>query len=162
MIFRLTRKLAVKLDTVDSLDNFKLDKNPFVDWTANLFTVQRVQYIIITNTSSLYSILMYGRGLNNHNDFVKGAMSTMHNFMRADDSEFIYRRFIEPGINQVMFSKALNRAVMGSMNELVADAKFHLKYGKISLRDTSFKLNKIPMSLIKYTYPREAFRAMKA
>jgi hypothetical protein len=55
MIFRLTHKLAKKI-RIAPLQNLPPDRNPFIDWTAHLFTAERVQYLIVTNTTSLYSL----------------------------------------------------------------------------------------------------------
>lgn len=54
MIFRLSQKLAKKLK-VGALPSLPPDQNPYADWSANLFTADRTQYIILTNTQSLYS-----------------------------------------------------------------------------------------------------------
>ena len=159
MIFRITQKLAKKIDAEVS-NNLPLDRNPFADWSSHLFTVQRVQHIIITNTSSLYSFVMYGRGITDKNQFIKWVVSAMREFMRVDENEFIYRRLIEPRIYQIMFSKALNRSVTGSMNELVKVARFFMMDDDMSPFDVSFRLNEIPMSQLKYMHPREAFMAM--
>ena len=61
MIFRLSQKLAKKLK-VSSLKPASADPNPFADWSAHLFTADRTQYLILTNTPSLYSMVIYGRG----------------------------------------------------------------------------------------------------
>ncbi|NOZ21562.1 MAG: hypothetical protein GXP25_10795 [Planctomycetes bacterium] len=37
--------------------------NPFADWPAHLFAADRVQYILATNTPSLYSMAIHGRGI---------------------------------------------------------------------------------------------------
>ena len=161
MIIRLTQKLAKKINSLDAMNNLLLAKNPYLDWSANLFRAQRVQYLIITNTTSLYSMIMYGRGITNHSDFIKGIMSTMRDFLKADGNEFIYRRFIEPDVSTVMFAKSLNRAVTGSMNDLIYGAKFLLEYRELAPWDASFKLNETPMSYIKYRNPKKAFKAMK-
>jgi hypothetical protein len=31
-----------------------LDENPYADWSCHLFTADRTQYIILSNTASLY------------------------------------------------------------------------------------------------------------
>jgi len=64
MIFRLTLKLAKKIG-IAPLPAISYDENrdPLMDWNADLFTVQRTQYIILTNTASLYSMVMHGRGI---------------------------------------------------------------------------------------------------
>jgi len=53
MIFRLSRKLATKIKTGPKICA-PPDPNPFADWSAHLFTANRAQYIVITNTASLY------------------------------------------------------------------------------------------------------------
>ena len=48
MIFHLTQKMAKKVGLLP-LQAMQLDQNPFTDWTAHLFTAERVHYIIVTN-----------------------------------------------------------------------------------------------------------------
>jgi hypothetical protein len=62
MIFRISQKLAKKLKEGE-LPSLPLDENPYADWSAHLFTVARTQYIIMANTKSLYSVVMYGTGI---------------------------------------------------------------------------------------------------
>ena len=61
MIFRLSQKLNTKIKA-DKLTDMPLDDNPYADWSCHLFTADRTQYIIMCNTKSLYSCVMYGRG----------------------------------------------------------------------------------------------------
>jgi hypothetical protein len=56
MIFRLSQKMIVKIKA-GTLTASPLDDNPFADWSAHLFVVDRTQYIIPSNTS-LYSTVM--------------------------------------------------------------------------------------------------------
>ena len=58
MILRLSQKLAKKLKE-GTLTSLPLDENHYADWSAHLFTADRTQYIIVTNTQSLYSVVMY-------------------------------------------------------------------------------------------------------
>ena len=46
--------------------------------------------------------------------------------LTADDHEYIFERLIIPWLDQVSFSKALNRSVIGSMNDLVIQARVHI------------------------------------
>ena len=57
MIFRLSQKLNAKIK-VGALSVVPLDENPYADWSAHLFTVDRTQYIILSNTKSLYSTVL--------------------------------------------------------------------------------------------------------
>ncbi len=160
MIFHLTQKLAknVKLHLLQALPEVD---NPFLDWTANLFSVEHTQYIIITNTLSLYNILMYGRGITNENEFTKNALNSMREYMTNDGCEFIYRRLIEPYTSQISFSKVTNKNVLGSMNDLIYGAKFFISERHLSLFETSLIINDTPMKYIGYRNPSEAFREIK-
>jgi len=62
MIFRLSHKLAKKI-TVPVPKTAPADPNPFADWSGHLFTADRTQYLILTNTPSLYSTVINGRGI---------------------------------------------------------------------------------------------------
>lgn len=58
-------------------------------------------------------------------------------------------------------SRALNRAVTGSMNELLYQAKGYLIEEELFLYDTSFRLNQIPMGRLKYALLKESFARQK-
>ena len=59
MIFRLTLKLNSRLK-VGTLAGLPLDGNPFADWSAHSFVADRTQYILLSNTQSLYSVVHRG------------------------------------------------------------------------------------------------------
>ena len=140
MILRLTQKLCTKIKA-GSLTTVPLDDNPFVDWSAHLFVADRTQYIIVSNTKSLYSTVFYGKGITNDSQFIKRALGSMREFMEYDGQAFVYHRFIVPACGMVRFAKALNRSVMGSMNDLVNHAKAWLADGELSPFEVGFKLN---------------------
>ena len=160
MIFRLTQKLAKKI-RLAPLQALPPGQNPFIDWTANLFTAGRAQYIIVTNTASLYSLIMYGRGITDDNELIRRTLSFMREFMTYDGCEFLYRRLIAPHAAGVSFSKATDRRVIGSMNELIFESGFYLVERQLSPFETSCRINETPMSYLDYNRPREAFRSLK-
>ena len=163
MIFRLSQKLSKKLKTA-ATDTLPLDENPYADWSARLFTADRTQYIILTNTKSLYSVVMYGRGITNDSQFIERALSNIREFMEDDGQEFVYRRFIAPASGTIRFGKALNRSVTGSMNDLIKFAKMWLTEDDMSPHDVGFKLNGVLLSALGkprgYEKPREAFKLL--
>ncbi|MBN1293544.1 MAG: hypothetical protein JXB48_17020 [Candidatus Latescibacteria bacterium] len=160
MIFRLTQKLAKKIHSLDTLNDLPLAGNPFADWSANLFRARRLQYIIVTNTVSLYSMLLNGRGIADNDDFIIGVRSTLRLFMEADGNDVLYRKYIETDDTPEMFAKSLNRSVNGSMNDFIEKAKYHLEYSELSLYDTAQRLNEMPMSYLNLDNPKIAFSAM--
>ena len=99
LIIAAARPLSQKLNTkikAASLDNVRLDDNPYADWSAHLFAVNRTQYIILSNTKSFYSCVMYGAGITNDGAFIETALSTIREFMQDDGQQFVYRKFIAP------------------------------------------------------------------
>ena len=165
MIFRLSQKLNTKIK-VGALETLPLDENPYADWSAGLFVADRTQYIILSNTKSLYSTVMYGKGITNDSHFIERALSGIREFMEDDGQEFVYRRFIAPASESVRFAKALDRSVTGSINDLIRHATYWLAQGDISPFDVGSRLNEIPMSALarsesdKYGKPRDAFKAL--
>ncbi len=79
--------------------------------------------------------------------------------MQIEGYEHTYRNFIEPGLDAASFSKALNRSVTGSINDLVFGAKLFLVGNEMTLIEVSVLLNETPMSYLNSS-PREAFRSL--
>ena len=139
--------------------------NPFADWSAHLFVADRTQYILVSNTRSLYSVVMYGQGVTNDDLFIRRALDNLREGLDADGHLSAYERFIAPSSGLVRFAKASDRAVTGSMNELIASAKALLVMDELSPFDVGSRLNDILLSSIaekgkKYATPREAFKTL--
>jgi hypothetical protein len=121
--------------------------------------------IFRSNTKSLYSTVMYGKGITSGGQFIERGLSRIREFMESDGQEFVCLRFIAPAGGSVRFAKSLDRSVVGSMNDLVKHAAFWLAEGEISPFDVGFKLNEIPMSALGYGasvygIPRKVFQAL--
>lgn len=159
MIFRLTQKLSKKIG-IAALPVLPPDRNPFADWSAHLFTVQRVQYIILTNATSLYSMVMHGRGMSDEKKFIQGALNCMKEFMTIEGNKDIFEKSIEFFAGDISFSKITDRSVLGSMNDFIFQAKVALNLGRESLIEISRRLNESPMSYLTYSCPRDAFREL--
>jgi phosphoribosyl-ATP pyrophosphohydrolase len=155
MIFRLSQKLCKRVKA-DELDSLPLDENPLADWSAHLFSADRVKYILICNTKSLYSTVTYAKGVTDDGIFIKRALASLREFMRDDGQEPIYQNLISPAGATVRFAKALDRSVTGSMNDLVYHATMCLIEREMSPHDVGFDLNRMPMSALGYANPRDA------
>jgi IS30 family transposase len=159
MIIRLTQRLAKKIKRSPSL-NLPIGGNAYADWSAHLFTAERAQYIIVSNTTSLYSIVMHGSGITDSNKFMQSVLSYMADFMQREGQEFLFRRLIVPESQEVIFSKSANRSVMGSMNDFISTAKFLLIERELSPFEMSKIINGTPMKILGYDSPKEAFAKM--
>lgn len=156
MIIRLSQKLGRKIG-VQPAQSLPLHSNPFADWSAHLFTAERAQYIILTNTTSLYSVMTFGRGITNDGKFLGRMIGVLGEFLRDDGFNFIWERLISPETTSVHFSKNYNRSVTGSMNEMIQCAKYLLIEREMSPFDVSSDLNGMPMSMIEHVCPRDEF-----
>ena len=161
MILRLSQKLNAKIKA-GGLAEMPLDQNPYADWSCHLFTANRAQYILLSNTASLYSCVMFGRGITDDCRFTERALSTIREFMEVDGRSLVYQQFIASASATVHFAKSLNRSVTGMMSDHVRGAKFMLA-DEMSLHHVGFQLNQTPLSALldadgrKYASPREAF-----
>jgi len=112
MIVRVSQKLAKKIK-VSPAASLPAAKNPLADWSAHLFIAARTQYVIVTNTISLYSIVLYGRGISEEYVFSERLFNCLGEFMVEDGLEEIFVNYPTLASEQVQFSKALNRSVTG-------------------------------------------------
>jgi hypothetical protein len=159
MIVRLTAKLGKKIGFMPT-QTLVPDENPFADWVGNLFTARRAQYIIVSNSASLYSIILHGRGITDDSEFIERAKEAMDQFMREDGLEFIFRRLVVPHLGSFQYSKAGDRRVLGSMNDLIYYAKVLLIERQMSPFETALLINETPLSYLQYNHPRNCFTAM--
>ena len=166
MIFRLSQKLNAKIKA-GPLSASPLDENIYADWSARIFTANRTQYILLSNTSSLYSVVMVGLGITRNTLFIARAVDSIRELMSYDGLGESYMNFLVPATASVRFCKPLNKSVNGSMNELEATAKHHLRTGKSSLFDVGLMLNGTLLSAIGsadtggYATPRQAFERLR-
>ena len=121
MILRLTQKLGSRLKA-GSLKPMPMDEAPIADWTGHLFFFNRTPYIILCNTATLYSAVLFGNGITNDSIVIPRVLTTLRAAMEADGLEFAYERFIVPRTGLIYFASGFSRSVTGSMNELVAYA----------------------------------------
>src|SRR5579871_4461617 len=121
---------------------------------------------LLSDTKSLYSTVMYGKGITNGSHFNERALSNIREFIQDDGQEFAYQRFIAPASASVRCAKALDRSVTGSINELIQQAAVWLVEGEVSPFDVGSRLNDILLSTlahsrsVPYGKPRDVFRAM--
>lgn len=162
MIFRLSQNLARKIKA-GSLDTLPLDENRFADWSSHVFVVNRTEYIILSNTKTLYSCLMFAAGINDQSRFVERASTAIREFMQDDGQQLAYAKFMSTTSGPVQLAKALNRKTIGSINELILAADHVLSDGDVSTHEVGFKINDVLLSALAsegfggYGKPREAF-----
>lgn len=150
MIIRLTQKLAKKIKVAPT-DAASRAEDLFGDWAANLFTVGRTQYIILTHSVSLFSVVFPGRGIGDGDRFVAQALAALGEQMTDAGHGDIFDQHIAPLAEEVRLSKTGDRSLLGSMNDLVQHAKWLLEDHSPSV--VARRLGEIPMGALDYGYP---------
>ena len=167
MILRLSQKLAKKIKA-GKLSEMPLSENPYADWSCHLFTADRTQYIILSNTASMYSCVMFGKGITDDSKFIVRVLDLIREFMEDDGEAETYQQHIAPAGETIQFAKALNRPVTSSTNELVMAAEIDLTEGDMAPHDVGFRLNDFLLSAIAgegdhgYGRPKDAFRRLSS
>jgi hypothetical protein len=167
MILRFSQKLSSRLKA-GTLKPLPMDDAPVADWTSHLFFFERTPHILVSNTKTLYSTVLYAKGITNDSVFISRFMSHLRAFMEADGMAFAYDRFISPRTGVIHLASTFSRSVTGSMNELIGYAKVFLADEETSPFDLGFQLNDTLLSAAvsaedrDYGKPRDAFRALIA
>lgn len=166
MILRLSHNLNQKLKT-GKLNALPLHQNPFADWTCRLFFANHRQYIILSNSKTLYSCVMPGKGNANQTQFAKNALNCIRDFTAVAGRQAAFQKFIAPEGETIQIAKALNRSVTSSMNQLVECAEYLLIEQQLPLDEVSFELNDFLLSSLVekksdgYDTPENAFQRLE-
>jgi hypothetical protein len=117
VIIRATQKLARKLKV--GLEPEKADTVPESGWYANLFLVARLQYILVTHSDTLASVVIPGRGLHSADSFLRAFTSAVEDYFAYRGWTPLLGSLIEFDHSKASFRKTRNRRVLGSMNDMV-------------------------------------------
>ena len=160
MILRLLNSFYLEL--VDwPLTAMPLDVNPYADWSCRQFTDDRTQYILLSNTKSLYSCLMCDEEIKDKDLFYDRALRSIREFTARDDQRIAYQKGIAPACRSVSFAKSLSPSVTRSTGLMIRQAQAWLIEEEISPFDAGVRLNAIPKTVLGDTTPRDAFQAMR-
>src|SRR5688572_26406666 len=107
MILRLSQKLSARVKA-GKTSAHPLNDNTFADWSAHLFIADRTQYVLLSNTKSLYSTVVYARGMTDDGRFIDRVLSGIREFMEFDGQALVYQRFIAPACGTVRFAAVLD------------------------------------------------------
>jgi len=117
-----------------------------LDWAAHLFRCQRYQYVIVTNTQTLFSFVCHGQGICDISSFVDIIMSTMrevfenYGFVKAFDDR------LAPNAREMILTKVGDRSLTGCMNNIVGMSQFWLERDHLSPMDLQPRINEIPIN----------------
>jgi hypothetical protein len=108
-----------------------------------------------------------GRGITDEEILLSRLFPALHELHSAAGLAEAFEQFIAPEVDHVLWSRAANRSVTGSMNELIYQAQWLLKDSMIEGRELtplelSQELNQTLFSFINYQRPLEAHQQLAA
>jgi hypothetical protein len=130
--------------------------NRVADWCAHEFLVSRRRYLIFCNTASLYPVVTEARGVNDGEALVERLVATLRLNLADGPHAFAYERRIASSWVDVQWAPIPDRSVLGSINDLVFEAKWGLRDGK-SLVELSKRLARTPLSVLGMNSPDRVF-----
>ena len=151
-IIRCTTKLLTELKTKPTSGLFQ--SSAWCDWHANLLWVDRKKCVLFTNNQTLYSFFLPS---------IK--KPTLENFEKVFRlglfKSLMTEGFAEPQVEymlrehqHIVIAKTNSRSILGSMNDLAFQIKSMIYatggLANADLSEINRKLNRIPMSAIKY------------
>jgi hypothetical protein len=117
MIFRLTQKLATKLNLEKLPRTDTLDQGSV--WYGNLFRVGGVQYMILTESTTLYSFLFHGKGIVDGQALTHTAKKLIEAKFKEKGWMSILGSTISFDQSEPTFLAAQDRRVLSSQNDMV-------------------------------------------
>lgn len=161
MIIRPTAQLAKRIK-VKLQVSLPLAEDPVTDWSGRIITHNRVPYIMMTNSPSLYTVVFPARGANDAESLREKFYHSLLDYgMHSDFGQQLFERVRRSGDNPE-FSKSLNRSVIGSMNDMKLHACHLLSICPWQLFPARRNMNEIPMGAIGMNYPEDEMRRLIA
>jgi hypothetical protein len=136
--------------------------NRVADWCAHEFTASRHRSLLFWNTAAFLPVLVHGRGVRDDCDLIMRLIDGLKLVMTGNDLEFHFQRWIVPELAAVQLAPIPSRSVLGTMNDFMIMAKYHLAARNQSPLEISELMAKAPLSALGMNSPAKAFRSLRA
>lgn len=152
MILRFTKKAQTKLK-LSQLPAMPDSANLFDEWYINVFHCNRYKYFLITNSATLFTVILHGGGIKDENDLQDRMFSVIRDQMNDIKCEPVFEKRISPNISGAALSSTNSRALVGSINDMIYNAKFYLDQHEMSPFEAGKAINETPFSYLKMENP---------
>lgn len=163
MIFSCTKKVLDKLKKYKAVENAKEEVGRY-NWYVDLINLDRKNYFLFTHSETLFSFFVYaGTKKQLENIELIFAQRLQEQIIRDIGTLDIYLENLFPPKDNHRFIKTNNRSIVGSMVDFKNQLYAH-NYGPGNIIEKydllNQMLNKIPMSYLKYKYPKVSMKEM--
>lgn len=131
--------------------------NRAADWCAHEFRAGRFRYLMLCHTASLYPIVAPLQGVTDAPSFVGRAKEMLRQTLTGGVLGNIHEERIGPEWGEVRYAPIPDRAVLGSMNDLIHAARFGLTEQGLRVEDLPAWLAETPLSILGMNAPDRVF-----
>ena len=153
LTFRCTQRVLRRLG-IEAIADAPVSTTRLGDWYINLLLVRRHRLLIFVSEPTLLSVFIPVNELSTLIPRFRRGLAEVLQALGAPT------RAIEAEISDtetVAFAATVNRSVLGSMNDLIFQAKWELERDpQQTLLELGLRLSQIPCKPLGYRYPREA------
>ena len=136
--------------------------NRVAGWCAHEFTASRHRYLLFWNTAAFLPVLVPGRGVRDDRDLIMRLVHGLQRVLSGPDLEFYFQRWIVPELAAVQLAPIPSRSVLGTMNDFMLMANYHLTERNQSPLEIGELMAKAPLSALGMNSPAKAFRSLRA
>lgn len=104
---------------------------------------------------------MAGKSVTNERAFVEQGLRALREYMALDGCVNLFDAHIAPHTSSIRICKAGERRVLGSMNDLIYQAKGYLLEVGLPLQLVNMRLNETPLSMLKHHNPKLSLLALE-
>lgn len=150
-ILHCTKKAQERLKVKPS-DVLSESTTSLGNWYCNEFTASRRKYLIFVNERTLLPIAISTKGLKATEDILelfKQRLFKTFLFMKLPNDKFM-SELLE--MDDVVFAKTESRSILGSMNDIITQAKFSSDYQDMDVESSEMFecLSQIPLKANNY------------
>jgi len=131
--------------------------NRVADWCVHEFRSGRFRYLIFCNTASLFPVVTHARGVVDDHTLIERLVSALKLMLVGGEVELQFQRWIEPELSEVQWAPIPDRAILGSINDMISMAKYALAQRDDSPVELSRWLAQSPMSVLGGHSPDRIF-----
>ena len=161
MFLECTKKLADALK-IKLFDITPLRREPFYEWHANLFVINRRKGIIMMNNHTRYCVVLYGIKAEHLKNIRHIALSAIEQVFRAEGFSNEAVLHYNNKCSGVVLAKTHDRSVLSQLNDMLYLASSwiedYLPTSDVCMVDLSMKLGGVPVGSLKYTFPIDHLR----
>ena len=142
MIVRLTQKLAQKLKLSRLARTEGRDERSA--WYAHLFRAKGVQYIVMTESKTLSSVLFSGKGITNPSIFMQTAKGTIETKFNKNGWAKLLGNGVSFDNESPVFMAAQDHSILSCVNDVVRMTKWEIEAKSNALESIMTLMDVIP------------------